>query len=242
MLIFAAIMAHAQLINIVSVKQNDNQVTISYDMVGIRGAQDISILCSTNGGANFHVPVKTASGDIGQGVQPGGRKTVVWDVLKDVQSLHTNEAVFKISATPSASNNTGGGSSTGSFTMDFDGMTLKVNSIKRTGDAVKFAFKLTSTGSDQEAFIHKNHVRMIDNEGNVYDSEIKISLGSAVRESWVRQNLIKGVPMKGELQFDNIPKSTKEIAVLEMRINSTSQQQRQISIPQNQQNQQNVQY
>jgi hypothetical protein len=234
-----AVLAHAQLINVVSVKQTDNRVTISYDMVGIRGAQDISILCSTNGGASFHIPVKTATGDIGQGVQPGGRKTVVWDVLKDVQALHTNEAVFKISATPMSSGNSGGSGSTGSFTMDFDGIVLKVNSIKRAGDAVKFEFKLTSTESDQEAFIHKNHIRMIDTEGNVYDNEIKISLGSATRESWVRQNLIKGVPMKGELQFDNIPKSTKEIAVLEIRINSTTQQKRQISIPQNQQN---VQY
>jgi len=220
--------SNAQYISNIQASQAGNQVLISYEMVGLSGPQHIDILCSSDGGNTFTIPVKSATGDIGNNIAPGGRKTVVWNVLSDVQALHSNQAVFKITASAAGS---GSVAASAGYVLDFDGIEMNIYDIKRSGNVVKFLFRLKSLNKDAEAFIHHTHFRMIDNEGNVYENNTAVTLGPEENRGAVRQQLIQGVPMKGELIFKDVPATSKNIAVLEIKVNNETRQQRQITIP-----------
>ncbi len=222
-----AFILQAQQISNVTATQTGNTVEILYNMNGFNSPQNIQILCSTDGGNSFTIPLRSVSGDIGAQVMPGGTKKVIWNVLSDVQSLHTGSAVFKVIA----SGNGGNSSGSSGFSMEFEGATMNIYEVKRTGQTIRFNFKLTAPNKDLEANMRKNDLRMIDNDGNVYDNEIKITLGSHENSGWVRQQLVKGIPMKGSLIFQGIPTNVKNIALLEVKLNRTKTQKRNIIVP-----------
>jgi hypothetical protein len=224
--VFSLLHINAQTVTNVTATQTGDQVQINYQLIGFQSPQHIEILCSTDGGNTFNTPVRSATGDIGANVMPGGNKTVTWNVLNDVPSIHTSNAVFKVTATQAGS---GGGFS--GFNLDFEGIKMNVYEIKRSGKSVIFLFKLTSEGKDRDAAMHKNSIRMIDADGNVYDKEINISLATKENTYYVKENLVSGIPMKGNIRFSNIPESVRNIALLEVKVNNTTRQQRSITLP-----------
>ena len=217
---------NAQTVTNVTATQSGNQVQISYQLIGFQSPQHIEILCSTDGGNTFATPVRSATGDIGSNVMPGGTKNVTWNVLNDISAIHTNNAVFKVTATAAGP---GGGFS--GFEIDFEGIKMNVYDIKRSGKSVIFSFKLTSEGKDRNAAMHVNNIRMIDTDGNVYNKEISISLATKENTYYVKENLVSGIPMKGNIRFSNIPESIRNIALLELKVNNTTRQQRTITLP-----------
>ncbi len=223
-----SLLLQAQQISNVTATQMGNTVEILYNLNGFSSPQNIQILCSTDGGNSFTIPVQSATGDIGTQIMPGGSKKVVWNVLNDVQALHTGSAVFKVIASGNGSGNSAGSAG---FSMEFDGIKMNVYEIKRTGQIIRFKFKLTATNKDVEAHMHKDRIRMIDSDGNVYENNIKITLGSHENSTWVKQQLVKGIPMKGYLAFKQIPSSVKSIALLEVTLNRTKNQKRNIIVP-----------
>lgn len=215
----------AQTITNVAANQIGNQVQISYQMIGFTAPQQIEIICSTDGGNSFTVPVRSATGDIGSNVMPGGTKNVTWNVLNDVQSLHCNNAIFKVTAKAV------GGAASNGFELDFDGVKMQVYEMKRSGNTVRLNYKLVSPNKDQRAYMHVGNMRMIDNEGNVFDKEIRVTLGTVENRSNVEGDLVQGIPMKGNIAFKNIPSNVRNIALFEMKLNDAVRQHRNINLP-----------
>ena len=58
-------------------------------------------------------------------------------------------------------------------------------------------------------------VRLIDSEGNEYLAS-QIKLGADVNSFEVSKNLIKDIPLKGEVTFDKVPTSVDKILVLQL--------------------------
>lgn len=81
----------AQTVSNVNAEQVGNTVKITYDL---DKAADISVFISTNGGAAFR-GLKHVSGDVGNTIGPG-HKTIVWDVLSEVDSLISDSIVFRV--------------------------------------------------------------------------------------------------------------------------------------------------
>lgn len=82
----------AQTVSDVAARQEGNTVVVSYSLD--RDA-DISICCSTDGGKTFSTALKAVSGDVGAGVKAGDR-TIVWDVLSEMDRLVTTGLVFMV--------------------------------------------------------------------------------------------------------------------------------------------------
>lgn len=166
----------------------------------MQGLQNVSVMCSTNGGNTFTIPVNSATGDIGTNIMPGGPKQIIWNVLNNIQALPLSQ-----------------GTALQGFTINFDGIQMDVYDIKPGGKTIKSLFKLTSETSDQDANLHQRNLRMIDNTGNVYEKDTSVTLGSQTNKYQVRQNLVSGIPLKGELIYNNTQQNTKNITVLEIR-------------------------
>ena len=65
-------------------------------------------------------------------------------------------------------------------------------------------------------------VRLIDAQGYEYLAS-KIKLGADVNTYQVRKDLIKDIPLRGEVVFDNVPNSVQNIVLLELRGDLESQ-------------------
>ena len=75
-----------------------DQVIILYDLVG-KGSYMVTIHLSEDAGLSFPFQLKSVSGDVGEGVEPGQGKKVVWDCLRDMEDLKGRGIVFEVRAT-----------------------------------------------------------------------------------------------------------------------------------------------
>lgn len=93
---------NAQQIDNLRIKTFEDKVNVVYNLTHEKSGQlfDVTLLCSSNGGQSFDVPVKTVSGDCGKNITGGKDKIIVWDVLNDQKSLKGDQYVFKVVATP----------------------------------------------------------------------------------------------------------------------------------------------
>jgi len=91
----------AQTVTNVSASQTeDDRIVITYDLVGESYQTfTVSLLLSRDGGASFAIAPRTVSGDVGEKVQPGAHKKIVWDVLMDLSRLQGSNFVFRVTAT-----------------------------------------------------------------------------------------------------------------------------------------------
>ncbi|PLX17853.1 MAG: hypothetical protein C0597_06760 [Marinilabiliales bacterium] len=92
----------AQQIENLRIKSFEDKINLMYDISHEKSGQlfNVKVLCSENGGQTFEVPVNTVSGDIGQNIEGGKDKIIIWDALKDNQNLKGDNYVFKIIAIP----------------------------------------------------------------------------------------------------------------------------------------------
>jgi hypothetical protein len=90
----------AQKIENVEVNQDGNIIILTYDLISddITKKYDVSVEVSPNGGQTYSINPKTLTGDIKGNVQPGRKKKISWDVLKDISELRGENIVFKIIA------------------------------------------------------------------------------------------------------------------------------------------------
>ncbi|MFC1650326.1 DUF5916 domain-containing protein [Candidatus Latescibacterota bacterium] len=65
---------------------SDETVIIYFDLDSVNPA-DISVEVSLDGGGTFDLKPGALSGDVGNNVSPGRSKRIVWDALKDIDSL-----------------------------------------------------------------------------------------------------------------------------------------------------------
>ena len=83
----------AQTVTNVTAEQVGTTIHVSYDL---DKAADITLFLSTDGGSTY-MQLYLVSGDVGKDV-PAGRKTIVWDVLAERESLKSDDVVFKVKA------------------------------------------------------------------------------------------------------------------------------------------------
>lgn len=89
---------HAQNVENIRFRQENNKVIISYDLTGTKGGcYEIDAYYSSGKGSNFY-PIKSASGDIGDCIRKGKDKKIVWNVLKDKETGIVSNIRFKIVA------------------------------------------------------------------------------------------------------------------------------------------------
>ena len=81
----------AQTVTHVTAEQVGKTIHVSYDL---DRAADITLFLSTDGGSTY-TQLYRVSGDVGKDV-PAGRKTIVWDVLAERESLKSDDVVFKV--------------------------------------------------------------------------------------------------------------------------------------------------
>lgn len=91
-LIFFPVFCSAQSVSNVTARQEDNTVVVSYHL---DKDADISVCCSTDGGKTFSTALKAVSGDVGPDVKAGDR-SIVWDVLSEMDRLVTTGLVFMV--------------------------------------------------------------------------------------------------------------------------------------------------
>ncbi|MGN0188707.1 MAG: formylglycine-generating enzyme family protein, partial [Candidatus Cryptobacteroides sp.] len=91
-LLFLPFVCAAQTVSNVTARQEGNTVVVSYSL---DGDADISVCCSTDGGKTFSPALTSVRGDVGPGVKAGDR-SLVWDVLGDVDRLVTTDLVFMV--------------------------------------------------------------------------------------------------------------------------------------------------
>ena len=81
----------AQNVSNVNVVQSGKTIEITYDL---DKAADISVYMSSNGGETYR-GLRHVNGDVGKTVGPG-HKTIVWDVLSEVEELIGDSIVFMV--------------------------------------------------------------------------------------------------------------------------------------------------
>lgn len=93
--------AFSQRISNVHTEQKGNYIYIYYDLDSRdqREKFDVQAFCQVDGGRD-EFQLNTVSGDVGQDVGNGTSKRIVWDVLKDVESLEGDDITFVVRATP----------------------------------------------------------------------------------------------------------------------------------------------
>ena len=82
---------HAQNVSNVSATQVGKTIHITYDL---DKAADISVFMSTSGGISYR-ELRQVTGDVGKTVGPG-HKTIVWDVLDEMEELIGDDIVFMV--------------------------------------------------------------------------------------------------------------------------------------------------
>ncbi|PIU63790.1 MAG: hypothetical protein COS84_09260, partial [Armatimonadetes bacterium CG07_land_8_20_14_0_80_40_9] len=96
--------AGSERIENVRFEQRGNLVYIFYDLIGDEKEYKVSLRLSSDGGRSFpakdaagkDIILKSLSGDIGEGITPRRDKEIVWDALKDVESLSGDNFVFEV--------------------------------------------------------------------------------------------------------------------------------------------------
>ena len=73
------------------------KVHVSYDLIG-KGAYTVTLQSVREEGRPWVPGLRSLSGDVGKGIQPGKKKEIVWDVLKDVERLEGDNFVFEVRA------------------------------------------------------------------------------------------------------------------------------------------------
>jgi hypothetical protein len=80
--------------------QQGNRVVVTYAVIGDTGAEyEVALRVSDDGGRSFRIEPSAVSGAIGENVEPGGEKKIVWDVLEDFPGgLEGDDYKFKVIA------------------------------------------------------------------------------------------------------------------------------------------------
>ena len=74
------------------------KIQVDYDLEG-NGTYTVALHLLGNGVLDIAVLPRSVSGDVGREVSAGKGKKIVWDALKDVESLEGSDFVFEVRAT-----------------------------------------------------------------------------------------------------------------------------------------------
>jgi hypothetical protein len=149
---------NAQQIENLRIKTFEDKLNLIYDISHEKSGQlfHVKVLCSDDGGQSFNVPLKTVSGDISTGVEGGKDKIIIWDVLKDRESLKGDNFVFKIIATPDKIKNQ---------TDNVEGFFFELIDCYKKDGKIICALKVTNKGTKRDLKIINRLARIYDFKG-----------------------------------------------------------------------------
>lgn len=84
----------AQTVSNVVASQEGNSIVVSYEID--KSSPEVGLTVSTDGGKTFSAPLTKVTGDV-KNVQPG-RRSIVWDVLAEMESFKGDNIVFNVIA------------------------------------------------------------------------------------------------------------------------------------------------
>lgn len=105
------------------------------------------------------------------------------------------------------------------------GVTYSLHGCAKTGGSVTCSFLLISE-KDTGAYISTSSgyssTKFIDFEGNEYSVNDARIGSKTVHGSSVKNNLLKGIPLKASVSFNNVPDSINKMAILYIELGSGS--------------------
>lgn len=106
---------NSQIIENLRFAQEGKMINITYDLLSEFTGQtfDVQVYLSTDGGKGLQGPLTKLSGDHGEGISAGIGKTIIWDVLEEMEKLNA-EVFFELLVKPE-----------GNRCVDFDGNSYK---------------------------------------------------------------------------------------------------------------------
>jgi len=201
----------SQSIKNVSAQQAGNMISISYDLLGFKDVSYlVDVFCSTDNGQTFPIRITSAKGDIGNNITMGNSKKLTWDVLKDVNSINSNETVFKVVAHPTkASTN---------IVLTLDNVSMTISKIYKVNNSIQFDFVVNSK-IDEDVFIDLRPTKVYLYSGDCYDPKISVMFGDRKGSYSNVSNFVpQGVPVKGHFTLSEIPSDIDKIARLDFKL------------------------
>lgn len=109
LLLFYCIDLQGQSIQNVKATQQDKTIVVTYDLVGLKSGQTvtISLFCSEDSGNNWGTKLHYVTGDVGQSISAGYGKQIVWQVLDERERLTGSNISFEVRAMLSSLNDFG---------------------------------------------------------------------------------------------------------------------------------------
>lgn len=146
----------SQSITNVQAKAEGNTVVISYQLQS-SNAVEITLYVSEDGGRTFTGLLNNVRGDVGKGIQQGGKR-IVWDVLNEKEFLHNSNLVFRVKAFSPFS----------IFLDPRDGKTYKTVQI---GNQLWMAENLAYKPNSGNFWVYNNDPVNLTKYGYLYDSQ-----------------------------------------------------------------------
>ncbi|MBN1182902.1 MAG: hypothetical protein JXB49_11485 [Bacteroidales bacterium] len=100
LLIIGSTVVFSQKINNVEFSQTGDKLLVTYSLSGLKSDQlaNVTLYVSTDGGKTFKGPLSYVSGDVGENVKGGNKKSIEWEALKEIPDFGGN-VVFDVRAT-----------------------------------------------------------------------------------------------------------------------------------------------
>ncbi|HPF92512.1 MAG TPA: caspase family protein [Tenuifilaceae bacterium] len=199
---------NAQEFTDLTTKQLGNNITIEYAIVGEQLGQVFSVTpsYSTDGGKTF-LPIKSASGYIGNSILGGKNQVIIWDVLKDLPELK-GDVSFKL---------TGNTQKTIPLEDDFSNLAFKLISLHKTGNnQLELILDIKNEGAQRDLKLINGLITLTDFNKRNFDAQ-RGKLGDVVgsqRYSTPQKTIKKGETLRATFTFDNIPKDLERIMKL----------------------------
>ncbi len=157
----------AQNIENIKVKKFNKKLNIFYDITNEKPGQlfNITVYCSTNGGLDFSIQVKTAKGDIGVNVNGGKNKLIIWDVLSDIDKLDGDNIVFNIVAIPEKIK---------APSDNLEGFKFDLKECKRIDNKLVCKINITNKGKERDLKFANLYARVYDFNNKRYEASSSV--------------------------------------------------------------------
>lgn len=95
-----AVETNAQVVKNLLATQSGKKIILNYDLISddISAKYKIELMVSLNGGYTWSAPLVAVSGNVGTGIVAGSGQQIIWDVLRERNSLVGDNIQFKIRA------------------------------------------------------------------------------------------------------------------------------------------------
>lgn len=200
----------AQQIQNVKAVQQGTKVLVSYDLNDQAGKPYyVKLLMSRDGGTTFGEELKYVTGDI-KNSKAGIGKKILWDASQEI-SYYDGDAIFRVEATLKAAPMP--------EPIELKCSKVELVNVKGVGNRVTIDFFLSSL-MDTQTYIHnqKGNTSLFDNSGNEF-APTGGKFGDT--QLGVNKKVIKGIPIKSQLIFDNVASDLTSIPMLKIYISSS---------------------